>query len=336
MVKVALLGAGFMGTMHSECYANIPRARVVAVADIRPDKLAAQANKHGARAFKTADEAIAESGAEMVDICLPTYMHCEYTVKAAKAGLHIVCEKPMSHKLAEAKKMVTAVRKAGIKFMCAHVIRFWPEYILLKEYVAKKKLGKLLALSLHRVSPKPTWTWGNWIVKGELSGGALADLHVHDADFVRYLCGEPSGVDTVATKHKVSGLDYVFTNYYYRNLAVCAEGAWNLPSSFGFFMAYRAVFEKGSLEFDMRLKPSITLCTADGKVEHPEAPQPQGVGGAAAGGNISSLGGYYNELKYFVECVEKRKEPKMATVEDSCKTVALLEAEVKSAEKKLK
>jgi len=243
--------------------------------------------------------------ADMVDICLPTYMHCEYTLEGRQGGLNVVCEKPMSHKLAEAKKMVTAVRKANIKFMCAHVIRFWPEYILLKEYVARRSWASC-SPSLCIASAQADVDVGELDCEGRLSGGALADLHVHDADFVRYLCGEPKGVDTVATKHKGDGLDYVFTNYYYRTWPSARKRGWNLPSSFGFFMAYRAVFEKGSLEFDMLPETHNHPLHGRWQVSIPSPAAPR-CGRSDGRRHISSLGGYYNELKYFVECVEKRR-----------------------------
>lgn len=335
MIRVALLGAGFMGAMHSECYANIENAEVVAIADARKDNAKEQAKKHGAKVYSSANSIFRRDDIDLVDICLPTYMHAKYTIKAAKAGLNILCEKPMSHKLREADRMVEEVEKAGVKFMCAHVIRFWPEYQMLKSYVDEQRLGKLLTLSLSRVSPKPTWTWDNWIVKGDLSGGALADLHVHDADFVRYLCGEPDSVDTAGVLDPVSGWDYVSTNYNYADKSVKAEGGWNLPSGYGFFMAYRAIFERGSLEFDTRLNPSVTQCNADGSVSHPEAPKVD-VGAAAAGGNISDLGGYFLELKYVIDSLDNNRDLDILPPGDSRNTVDLIVKEMRSAKKKLK
>src|SRR4030042_366968 len=123
MVRVALLGAGFMGSMHSACYQNIPNAKVVAVVDIRKDKAREQADKHGAKVYSSVSTVLKRDEVDMVDICLPTYLHCKFALKAAKAGKHILTEKPMSHKLREADRMVKAVREAGVKFMCAHVIR---------------------------------------------------------------------------------------------------------------------------------------------------------------------------------------------------------------------
>jgi len=333
MVRVALLGAGFMGRMHGTCYSNIPEAKVVAVADKRTDLAKEIAAPHGAKVYGSADSVFRRDDIDMVDICLPTYMHAKYTIKAAQAGLSILCEKPMSHKVREARRMVEAVRAANVRFMCAHVIRFWPEYQVLKRYKDEGRLGQLLVLSCVRVSPKPTWTWEGWIVKHTLSGGALWDLHMHDTDFVRYLCGEPQKVDTVGVWSDESGWDYVFTNYHYPDMAVSAEGGWNMPSSFPFEMAYRAVFERGTLVFSCAKKPTLTLYKHDGTSEAPEVPQ-VGVGAAAGAGNISELGGYYNEIKYFVECVAQGKPTDMVPIEDSCATVELLQAEQKSAEKK--
>ena len=335
MVKVALVGAGFMGAMHSACYGAMPNAQLVAVIDKDRDKAKALAAAHGAKVYKTVNAVLKQADVDIIDICLPTYMHCRFIKKAAQAGKNVVCEKPLSLKKAEAQRTIAAVREAGVKFMCAHVIRFWPEYQLLKRMKDEGSLGKLLSLNLTRMSPTPDWAWEGWLTNGELSGGALADLHVHDADFVRYLCGDPVKVDSIGVKSPERGWDHVFTNYQYPDMAVTAQGGWNLPTGYGFYMAYHAVFEKGSLTFDMRLSPAVTLCTNDGQVSHPEPPKPD-IGAAAAGGNISDLGGYFIELKYFVDCVENGTEPTIVTGEDSVKTVDLIVQEIKSCEKKLK
>lgn len=337
MIKVALLGAGFMGSMHSTCYENLPNAQVVAVADIQKDKAKELAKKHGAKAFSNANSVFSRmDDVDLVDICLPTYMHAKYTVRAAKEGINILCEKPMSHKLRDAKRMVDAVNEAGVKFMVAHVIRFWPEYQLLKRYIDEKILGELKALSLTRVSPMPTWTWDNWILKEELSGGALADLHVHDADAVRYFCGEPTGVDSAGVYHDERGWDYVSTNYHYPDKSVKAEGGWNLPSGYALVMGYRAVFEKGALEFDTRLNPALTQFNEDGGLSYPEAPKVEVAATGATGGNISDLGGYFLELQYVVDTLEKGGDLDILRPEDSMNTVDVLNQEMRSAKKKLK
>ena len=132
MVRVGILGAGFMGTMHANCYAQIPNAELVAIGDVTPGKAKELAKPHGAKAYATA-AGLMRQGLDIVDVCLPTYMHAKYTCSAARKGLNVVCEKPMALTMRDAKRMVKTVRETGVKFMVAHVIRFWPEYQLLKE-----------------------------------------------------------------------------------------------------------------------------------------------------------------------------------------------------------
>jgi len=166
--------------------------------------------------------------------------------------------------------------------------------------------------------------------QGDLSGGAILDLHIHDADFVRHLLGDPRGFHSVGT-FGCKGYDYVFTNYVYPGVAVSAEGGWNMPSGFPFEMSFRAVFEQGTIFYSSRHTP-MTLYRADGKNVPVKVPQPQ-VKGGGAGGNISSLGGYFNEIQYFVNCVSRGKKPEMATVQDARDSVALALAEIRSAER---
>jgi predicted dehydrogenase len=304
------------------------------VADIRADQAREIAEKADARVLDNAEALIAADDVDVVDICLPTYMHAEWAIKAMEAGKHVLCEKPMALTESDARKMADTARSKGVKFMVAHVIRFWPEYQVLKRIHDSAELGELLALSLRRVSPNPTWSWQDWLNTAPKSGAALVDLHVHDADFVRYLLGEPKGLSATGTR-KEGGWDYVFCQYFYPNKAVSAEAGWNLPPDFPFSMAYRAVYEKGTLDFNTSHSPTLALYRTGGGVEHPELPTPE-VGASASGGNISDLGGYFNEIQYFIECVEKDRDPSVVTPDDACKTVALVENEIASAEEKLK
>ena len=330
MVKVGLIGTGFMGHMHGSCYASLPSAQLVAVADIRADQAKEVAGQNNAEVMEDANALIARDDIDVVDICLPTYMHAEWAVKAMEAGKHCLCEKPMALTLEDAEKMVEAADRTGVKFMVAHVIRFWPEYQVLKAFVDEGRLGRLLALSMTRVSPNPTWSWDNWLVTPPKSGAALVDLHVHDADYVRCLLGEPRGVEAQGTQ-KDGGWDYIFCQYRYPNMAVSAEGGWNMPPDFPFSMGYRAVFEQGAMEFNTSHSPTLAMYPSGGGVEHPEIPKVE-VKSGASGGNISDLGGYFLEIQYFIECVANDRMPEIVTPEDACATVALIEKEIESAE----
>ena len=119
--KVAILGAGFITDIHVESYHRfIPEAEVVAVYARNPDKAKAFAEKHHIEKwYSDVDAIINESGCEIVDICLPNYLHADACIKAAKAGKHIIIEKPLAVTLEEADAMIDACKKAGVKLISA-------------------------------------------------------------------------------------------------------------------------------------------------------------------------------------------------------------------------
>ena len=328
MIRVGLCGSGFMATMHAACYGALPGVKVVAIAS--KDKRSARklAKPTGARLYDAADALIRTAEVDVVDICLPTYLHCRHVIMAAKRGLSIFCEKPIARTLPEADRMVKAVRAAKVKCMFGHCIRFWPEYVVLKEYVDKKKLGRLIALSLRRVSVRPDFGWQDWFSKPKLSGGAFLDFHVHDVDFVRHLLGEPEKVESLGLSQP-KGWDWVSTNYRFPGVSVTSESGWTDNDPFE--MTFRAVFPRGTLLYSSRVEP-LTLHRAGKKPQRVKVPSPK-VGKVSGGGNISDLGGYFNELQYFVNCLKKNKAPDAVTIEDARDTLALLFREWASAKR---
>ncbi|MEO7768383.1 MAG: Gfo/Idh/MocA family oxidoreductase, partial [Ferruginibacter sp.] len=119
--KVAILGAGFITDIHLESYHRfVPEAEVVAVYARNADKAKAFAEKHHIpNWYDDLDDIIEHSGCEVVDICLPNYLHVSATLKAAAAGKHIIIEKPLAITLEEADSMIAACKKAGVKLMYA-------------------------------------------------------------------------------------------------------------------------------------------------------------------------------------------------------------------------
>ena len=329
MLKVGICGAGFMGGMHAACYGALPGVQVTAVADVRRKNAQDMATPRKARTFATAKDLIDKADIDIVDICLPTHLHAAHAIQAVKRGLPTMCEKPLARTMAQANAIVKAVRKAKVPFMVGQVIRFWPEYMALKKTIDKKTLGKLSVLSCVRVSPRPTWAWKNWLNIGAQSGGAVLDLHVHDADYVQYVLGPPKGLQCVAAAGRRDCLDYIFTNYLYPGMAVSAEGGWNMPPGFPFEMNFRAVFEKGTI-FYSSLHTPMTLYRPSGKNSPIEVPAPKVTAGGG-GGNISDLGGYFNEIQHFVNCVKRGREPATATVEDGRDAVVLALRELSAA-----
>lgn len=291
-VRVALVGAGFMGRMHGEVYGALEGVDLVHVVDKDLARAAEVAAPHGASTSATLDDL---PEVDVVDICLPTDLHAEFAVRALESGHHVVSEKPMAISLAEADRMIAAADAAGKRLMVAHCIRFWPEYVELERLVKGGELGKLLSLSLTRYSQFPTWGSDNWLADEKRAGGAALDLHIHDTDYALHLMGRAPDKQVSFGNVDERGVSHVSTMLTFGETIIHTEGSWNLPAGTPFKMAFRATFEKGAAIMD---NGPLTIYTEEGAMV-PEMPKMS----ASAGGNISDLGGYFYELKYFYDAL---------------------------------
>ena len=310
-----------MGRMHGICYGQMPNAKVVAVATKDEPAAREMIQQHGAQLYHDAGDLIRDAEVDVVDICLPTYLHARYACQAAERGRAVFCEKPLARTLEEADRVVAAVRKAGVPAMVGHCIRFWPEYIALKEFHDRGELGALRALSLHRYQGKVAFGWQDWFNQPELSGCSFLDFHIHDVDYLRWLLGDPEGVESIG--HYRWGV----TNYRYPGIVVTSESGWSCADPFD--MRFRAVFEEGVLLYSSRNQP-LTLFRDD-LPPQPVALNVEKEGDAAAGGNISDIRAYYNELKHFVDALDRGEAPTAVTIEDARDSLALVLREMATA-----
>lgn len=307
MVRVGLAGLGFMGGTHAQCYAALPNVELVAVADPEPDRRGKFAQLYGARPFASLEAMLIAVRAgslelDMVDICMPTYLHRRAVEMAAEERKHVLCEKPMALTLADCDAMIAAVQRAEVQMMIGHCLRFWPEYVVIKQILDSGRLGPVQWMSATRMSALPDWSWQGWQLDPELSGGAVLDLHIHDLDTLQWMLGRPAWINASgAYRPPRGGLDSVFTHLDFPTAGVVAtaQGSYALPPGFPFNMGLTVSCREGTILFDMSRTPSLSLYPADGGIEYPEVPKievPQG-SGAGSGGNISALGGYFNEVQ---------------------------------------
>lgn len=316
MLKVGLIGCGFMGAMHANCYKNIEGVELVAFADIRKEKAEELAVGTNATIYGDGKELIANANVDIIDICLPTYLHAEYAMAAMEKAKYVFVEKPVALTVEEGKKMIEKSKTTGCQVQVGQVIRFWDEYVELKKIIDSGIYGKVVNANFRRLSPRPTWGWKNWLLDSKLSGGAGQDLHIHDVDYALSLFGEPKNFYSV--KNSIGEKNsYVNTIMQYDDFVVGVEGTWDLPSDYPFTATFRVVFEKAVVE---NAGGKFMLYTKDGaseiKIEKKEL-----VGGVE-GGNISDLGGYYNELVYFCDRAKKGEKVEKATL---CNGVSSLE-----------
>lgn len=331
MIRIGLIGLGFMGKTHYGIYEKNPEAQVVAVADADPKRAAGDLSggwgnvETGSttdhlpmdRIKGTTDwrELIAMNDVDVIDVCLPTPTHAEVVPAALATGKHVVCEKPLARSSADARVIADAAARAKGLFMPAMCMRFWPEWEWLKRAVAEEHYGRVLAATFRRVGSYPA----GWFMNGALSGGALLDLHVHDTDFIYHLFGKPLGVFSRGYTGQSGEVDHVVTQYLYEGShrgapMVSAEGSWTMTPGFGFSMRYTVVFERATADYDMARKYTLVL-SANGKSE-PVA--------------HATHDGWTGELGYFLECVKTNQRPQRVTADDGVMGLQIVEAERRS------
>ena len=332
MIKIGLIGAGFMGSTHGAAYQNLAgkyRFQVTAVADLDPNRAKQVAEKFGAAIYKTGEELIANADVNTVDICLPTYLHAGHAIKAMEKGLNALVEKPVCREEAEAQALLKAHRETNTQVMVAQCIRFWDEYVYLKKLIDSKEFGAFCNAAFTRVSPRPEWAWEGWLHDPQKSGSAALDLHIHDVDYVRYLFGDPERLQTEIS-YRDGNAEHIFALYRYGEKVVTLEGGWDYPGEYPFEMAYRVNFEEASVVFSSCQKPTVKVYPFNGSVFSPEFSGYQAESGVS-GGNIASLGGYYNEIRYFLESLTTGRDIENATLEEAVESFRLAMKEIEKA-----
>ena len=324
MIGVGIIGAGFMGRNHFNQYEKMKdRCRLVALCDKEADRRVGDWSQVGGnvgdskgtkrdlgdvKPYVDWKEMLADPKVQAVDICVPTPAHREMAIGCLKAGKHVLCEKPMALTVADCDAMIAAAGESKGKFMIAQVIRFWPEYVYLKSVLDSGEFGALKSLHLRRQAAMPDYTLGNWALRGEMSGGALLDLHIHDVDYALYALGKPKAVFAQGYPRKGAAVDHIQASWDYGDdRAVQVEGWWDMQPSWPFNMGYTAIFEKAAVWFEMNSGKPLTVF--QGKESH--TPK-------LAGGD-----GYYNEIEYFLACAEKNQAPQITTPHQSRDAVEL-------------
>lgn len=241
-LRIGMVGAGGMGTVHMSNYAHIDGCEIVAVAD-PTDAGKTKAAEFGARAFADIDAMLAEADIDVVDVCTPTFMHKQNTLAGLRAGKHVICEKPVALCRADAQEMFDTAREKGVQLFIGQVLQYAPETQVLRSLIQSGEYGKPLDAQFLRLSAQPRWVKNGWLFDRSKSGLLPFDLHIHDLDLIVSLFGAPKTVS-----HTCCGnADRAYKEHYrflygYDTMNIVAEAAWynaDLP----FTATWRVYFE---------------------------------------------------------------------------------------------
>jgi myo-inositol 2-dehydrogenase / D-chiro-inositol 1-dehydrogenase len=249
-----------MGQVHLRAW-QTAGAEVVAVLDQNTAQTEPIAQKHHAKVC-TVSELL--ELVDVVDICLPTPQHLEFTILAAQAGKHVVCEKPMALNFDDAQTMLKTCQKAGVRLFIAHVVRFFEQYQTAAASIARGEIGSLGTMRLKRSAYQPAKEGDNWFLDEARSGGVPLDLMVHDFDVANWFAGL-AGAGQVTrvfarscrSLHPDAKGDVVLATLRFESGAIAhLEGAWAYPKGV-FRTGFDLAGTNGVIEWRSDDSPSV-------------------------------------------------------------------------------
>lgn len=329
MKKVAIVGFGFMGRMHYGAWKKARGARVYAICDSNLSQLQkvnqgnlagtdASTDFTGIEIFEDFDTMLRTGGFDIVDITLPTPLHPAMSQKALRAGYHVLCEKPMALSLRACDSMLAAAENAKGKFLIAQCLRFWPEYVCLKQIIDSGEYGEVKAADFSRYAAAPGRDSGgkSWFLDESRSGGVVLDLHIHDADMVNFLFGMPQTVTSRAHLREDGFTDHISTLYGFQNKVVTSSASWAMPVSYLFGSEIKVVFERAVAVMNSKAKQALTIYPAQGEPFVPKLPRATG---------------YEAEIQYFLALANGTAQTHPLTPQDARDSIRLVLAERRSA-----
>ena len=327
-IRVAIIGYGGIARIHNTAYRMLSEegvgVKVVAICDKYVDKVREKTDINigedrtplddDVHLYADMDTLITEEEFDVADICLPSFMHADTSVKFLSAGKHVLCEKPMALSSYDSERMLKAEKESGKLLMIGHCLRFMPAYVYLRDCIRDGRYGKLESISMNRHSVYPDWGADRWHDDKAKCGGCLIDTHIHDVDVARFLLGEPDRVRAV-TFENIPHYQHVNTRLHFGDVCAVIDGSWDDSYTKIFRADYSARFAQATVYFDFE-----TVTVFKGK----ESFTP----------DIASKDSYAEQIRHFIKLVSMDGAAEEAcAAEGSHKSMLLVEAIAESAER---
>lgn len=332
--KVAILGAGFVSDIHLESYHRfVPEAEVVAVYTRDIEKAKAFAGKHQiAQWYSDLDKIINESGCEVVDICLPNFLHAKAALKAAAAGKHVIVEKPLAVTLEEADAMIAACKKAGVKLMYAEELCFAPKYERVRHIVNEGAVGDIYMLKQSEKHSGPHSDWFYDI--DQAGGGVLMDMGCHAIAWFRWMLnnskatGVYASMSTVLHKGRTKAEDNSVVIIDFENgITAVAENSW---AKHGGMDDRCEVHGTGGVIYADLFMGNAAIAYSKKGYGYALEKADTTTGWSFPVFEEVFNQGYPHELKHFIDCVQNDKQP-VVTGEDGRAVLEIIYAAYASA-----
>jgi len=333
MVRVGLVGIGFMGWIHYLAYQRSQSAKLVGFASSDPKKRAGnwtgiqgnfgppgeQIDIDGLRTWDSLEKMVHDPNIDVIDICLPPFMHLDATILALENGKHVFCEKPFALKSSDCQKILDAAAAADRQVMVAHVLPFMGPFAYATQLVQNGTYGRPIGGYFKRVISNPTWIPDFY--DPDRVGGPMIDLHVHDTHWIQMLFGSPTEVTAVGTK---SGTVAKYAQVVYRfadpEIAVSStSGVVDAPGR-PFTHGFELHLEKAMLQFEFAAYTDgsetvpLRVLTHDGEVIHPELEA------------SDEIAAFVAEIDEMAECIRDKRASKILDGGLAAQAISIAEA----------
>ncbi|MFB2553197.1 Gfo/Idh/MocA family protein [Ensifer soli] len=318
-LRIAIVGAGFMGLLHARVVADSDRATVAAIID--PDVAGgrAAAEAFGVPHFADAGEALAADAADAYIVAAPDRLHEDVTCALLAAGKPVLLEKPMAHTLTAAKAIARAAEKSGARLLVAHILRFDPRYAAAAKAVREGRIGTPIHASSGRLT--------NREVGQRMNGRSSVCFYlgIHDVDMLQWITGSnvrtvySRTVSTLMPSLGVASEDAIFTTVEMENgMAGQLHSGWTLPESVptGIWARTEVIGTEGMIDLDVRDHGLRILSRGQWSL-------PDGLHWPETHGHIT--GDLYEEVRHFIGAVLDDR-PFVMPVEDALRAVAVNDA----------
>jgi UDP-N-acetylglucosamine 3-dehydrogenase len=317
-VRIALLGAGGMGTVHAAAYAAMRDVSVAGVYSRDPGRAAAVGAICKAPPATDAAQLIQRADVDAIDVCLPSAVHHDVVVAALEAGKHVFCESPLALDLDQARRMRDAARRAGRLLQVGLLMRSVSAYGHVEAVARSGEHGRLLSVA--------TWRLGSYLHADATDhkahyGDPSTELMTFDFDFVHWLMGEPQSLSASAARMPDGRPGEISALLSYpegRHATVIASGL--MPPGSPFTVGFRALFERAVFAHLATFsggppKSSFTVTTG----MTPAQPVP-----------VIDRNPYGVELQRFVDCMRGRADPALLDADRAIEALRLSVATTRS------
>jgi myo-inositol 2-dehydrogenase / D-chiro-inositol 1-dehydrogenase len=313
-MQIGIIGSGVMAGEHAVAWSTTGHD-VVAIHSDDAASGRRLARSCGANFCSSVADLI--EAAQVVIVCTPTDTHLGFISLAARAGRDVITEKPLARTSVDAITAVARCEAAGVRLLVAHVVRFYPDYRLVRDEVVQGSVGRIAMVRLKRCSGPPSRTWYREEAR---SGGIALDLMVHDFDYARWIAGDVVAVFAQSARLRAADhepVDHVLAVLTHDSGAIShVEGSWGYPDG-PLLTSISVDGDRGAMAVDSGASQPLRVIRAD----RPDA--------IAVPTTTLDESPFVTQVRHFGDILSGSQEP-VITARDAAAAVGISEAVIAS------